>query len=92
MTTKLGNYKINQPDFERLSRIILDFVDNNKIHNQDQYDITQVRYVWDIYHGSIDNCMINHLDDYFFMRRLYDYLNDNNLESALKKILKDKLS
>ena len=80
--------KITKEDYNRLDRLIKDCIKRNSIKPIKDYDISPVRYRWDIFHTTLDWLQYNNIPDYLFIRRLYDYLNDNHMDSALKNILK----
>lgn len=83
--------KIRQDDYTRLSELILHVINHNKIQAKTNYNITMTRYIWDIFHTTCDYYQYKNISDYLFIRRLYDYLNDSHMNTALKKILKDYL-
>ena len=80
--------KITKSDYDRLAVLIRDYVKSSGIKPISDYDITPVRYRWDIFHGLVDKMQYSSVTDYLFVRRLYDYLNDDNMDTALKNILK----
>jgi len=79
--------KITKADLDRLRTIINDTIVATNIGPRADYMISAVRYRWDIYHSACDRSRVHNVADHLFLRRLYDYLNDNNLDTALKNIL-----
>ena len=80
--------KIMKNDFTRLSNLTNEFKQLANIHSYTDYSMTKTRYVWDIFHFTSDHLQAEkRVKDYLFMRSLYSYLNDNNLQTALIKIL-----
>jgi hypothetical protein len=83
--------KIIPDDYKRLERLILETVREYKIHSISDYNVSQVRYVWDILHATTDRLQFNQrIEDYLFIRGLYDRLNDDHITTALKRILCEK--
>ena len=80
--------KITEQDYNRLSGLILDVVEKNKIRHRSDYDMTIIRYIWDIFHAACDYCQYNNVNDYLFIRGLYGYLADKHMDTTLKRILK----
>jgi hypothetical protein len=75
-------------DYKRLERLILETVRDYKINSISEYNVSQVRYVWDIFHATTDRLQLTqHIEDYLFIRGLYDRLNDDHITTALKRIL-----
>lgn len=80
--------KISKTDYERLSGLIAICMIMNDIKDRSN-NVTVTRYAWDIFNATMDMAQLeNRKDDYDFLRNLYDYLSDNHIETALKKILK----
>ena len=80
--------KITKDDYQKLSELVNEFKTEMNINSLEDYGMTKIRYAWDIYHFTMDYLqMRNRVSDYLFMRRLYDYLNDANIQTALIKIL-----
>jgi hypothetical protein len=70
--------KIRSTDYNKLKSKV-----NNLINAHPQIDVNKglssMRYRWDIYHAAKA-----------YDPRLYDYLNDDNIDTALKSILKER--
>ncbi len=80
--------KITKNDYKILEKIVLDRMTVLQIQKRENYpNMTVTRYIWDIFHAVRENCQIYRLDDYLFLRHL-DYLTDDNISAALKRILK----
>lgn len=85
--------KIRPSDYERLSGLITSFVNDRGIGKREVYiNMSIDRYVWEIFHAAMDGAQAdNRIEHYLFMRSLWDYLNDDNITTALKSILKERL-
>lgn len=81
--------KIRQADYIRLETLLKTFRQDYHIKPHADYpNMTQTRYVWDIFHACMDSCQnARKVEDYLFLRSLWDYLNDTHIETALKRIL-----
>ena len=80
--------KITPCDYSRLKSLLLETVNNQDIKPISSYEMGSISYIWDIYHFTLDNMQINNrINDYLFLRNLYSYLDDNTLNTALKRIL-----
>ena len=85
--------KITTQDYNRLNQLITDTVKDNNIMSRSLYPgMTVTSYIWDIFHSTCDRLQhAGNILDYLFIRSLYDYCNDNNINTALKNILKKQL-
>jgi hypothetical protein len=80
--------KIRQSDYDKLQALLQETVKRYAINPYSSYSMTQTRYVWDIFHVTMDYMQtLGRINDYLFMRSLHDYLTDNHIETALKRIL-----
>jgi len=79
--------KINKTDYARLEVLITDAIGRNNIGPRSDYDISETRYNWDIYHITCDWSRNNNKEDYSFITGLYDYLNDSHMNTALRHII-----
>ena len=81
--------KMRAEDFERLKKLIeasisryptaqKSYVTDGKSHT---------RFVWDVWHATVNVAQKAKVEDYLWMRGLHDYLNDDHIETALKKII-----
>ena len=82
--------KINGSDLERFTALIQETL--NKFPNvKEQYKekgLSSMRFYWDTFHVTSDNLQKSgRVEDYLFIRRLYDYANDNHITTALKNII-----
>jgi hypothetical protein len=74
--------KIQQAHYNQLKQKVYEFLDKNPAIDYNQ-GLTSMRYRWDIYWncgGSFSNA------------QEYNYLDDNNIDTALKHILKARQS
>lgn len=82
--------KINPLDLTKLTKITLDFAKSHSLKQRADYPgMSVTRFCWDVYHGMMDNAQLTNIENYFFLRSLGDYLNDDHLTTALKKALID---
>jgi hypothetical protein len=70
--------KIRSTDYNKLKSKVDNFI---KVHPQVDVSkgLSSTRYRWDIFHAAKG-----------YDPRLYDYLDDNNIDTALKSILRDR--
>ena len=82
--------KITKEDYQRLNKMILNVLENNQgvqVIYKDK-GLSEIRFRWDTYHKVTGDAQHDgRVEDYLFCRRLYDYLNDDNLDTALKSII-----
>ena len=80
--------KITQEDYTKLNELCNEVLNKTCYTKQDYIDknLSMMRYRWDIF-NSIPLTM----DNRTFLGRLYNYLNDDNIDSALRKITDTKL-
>ena len=67
--------KITDTDYKELERQAMRVLIHRGLH---PYMVQSNRHAWDVFH-MVDDRFKNHL---------YDYLNDNHIETALKRIFK----
>ena len=81
--------KITETDFTRLQFAVKHFAETRHLQPRKNYPgMTVTRYIFDVFHGMIDACQAERrIEDYLFLRSLYDYLEDSHLETAMKKAL-----
>lgn len=83
--------KIREDDYKRLEKLVKDvFIlhPTAKVIYAEK-GLSETRLVWDIYHHTTDTAQREgRVEDYLFLRSLYDYLNDNHLTTALKAIIR----
>jgi hypothetical protein len=87
---QMSGRMITPPDLERLRALVMDTISKNPDARQGYKDkgLSETRFRWDTYHVTTDAAQHSgRLDDYLFLRRLYDYLNDDNMDAALKAII-----
>lgn len=82
--------KITKEDYNRLNDLIVNVLKNTQgaqvIYKE--RGLSDMRFRWDIYHKVTNRAQHEgRIEDYLFCRRLYDYLNDDNLDTALKAII-----
>jgi hypothetical protein len=82
--------KITKEDYQRLNSMIVTVLHENQgvqvIYKNK--GLSDMRFRWDIYHKITDDAQHSgRVGDYLFCRRLYDYLNDDNLDTALRAIV-----
>ena len=68
--------KIRQEDFERLEMACLDTLKENNLH---PYQVQSNLHAWQVFHKAAHE---------YKLYKLYDYLNDSHVETALRKIFK----
>ena len=81
--------KMTRNDYQRLSKMIIDVLENNQGTQVIYKDkgLSDMRFRWDVYHHVIDNAQREgRIDDCTFFSGLY-YLNDDNIDTALKSIV-----
>lgn len=85
--------KIRPSDYQRLSALVTSFVVDRGIGKRAAYPGMSIeRYVWAVFHAAMDGAQAdNRIEHYLFFRSLWDYLDDNNITTALKSILKERL-
>ena len=80
--------KMTRQDFNRLTLRICEFLNKHPdvIHYETsaykRHGLSAMRYRWDIFHATDPLCIFN--------RKLSDYLNDNHIDTALRRIIKTK--
>ena len=82
--------KIIKEDYQRLKGLCLEVLEKNQgaqIIYKDK-GLSEERFRWDLYHKVTHEAQLwGRVEDYLFCRRLYDYLNDDHLDTALKSIV-----
>ena len=79
--------KIDGQDLERFTRLIHETLDKNPNAQQQYKDkgLSPIRFYWDTFHVTSDTIQRSgRVEDYLFIRRLYDYANDEHITTALK--------
>ena len=80
--------KMTHEDFIRTQNLITSYVKDHNIMPRSEYPgMNLTRYCWDIFHGTLDRLQYKSVSDYLFLRSLYDYLKDDHIDTALRKIL-----
>ena len=81
--------KMTQTDYDKFSALITDTVKEYGIkYHADYPGMSVTRYAWDIFHLTTGRYqLMNHVENYLFMRSLFDKYNDDHITTALKKIL-----
>jgi len=84
--------KINEVDYIELKGLVDNFISNNSdfIPIMKQNNHSKTRIAFDIFHKASFNTRLNPFKP-SLTNRLYQYLNDNNIESALNNILKGRV-
>ena len=81
--------KITDQDYKHLTELINQFLsgkqeqDIKKLYQEK--NLSMIRYRWDLYHAAVD-----YNKNHDFVNSLYNYLDDNNIDSALRKITNTK--
>ena len=75
--------KIKPEDYNKLSEMVNTVIKTSPdIRNAYiRAGFSEMRYRWDLYHSGVNR---------EFQIKLYEYLNDDNIDSALKKITNTK--
>ena len=79
---------MTKPDYIRMEELINTHIKDHGIGPYNQFDMNHERYCWLVYHATFDWLQYNNREDYNFMRSLYDYCNDDHIDTALRKIIK----
>ena len=78
--------KITDQDYNHLTELVNQYL-SDKLDTKQQYlnqGLSMMRYRWDVYRFALQKY------DQFFYKKLYEYLDDNNIDSALRKITNTK--
>ena len=76
--------KIKPEDYNELKNDIDQFLKDNPDFNLRTAELlgwSHMRYRWELYHKVNDNA-----NNFKYSRKLYEYMNDNNIDTALKSI------
>ena len=83
--------KIRPEDYKRLETLVNATLEKFPLEKtQADYQargLSQTRLVWDYFHATVQRLQITDGESYVWMRGIYDYLNDNHIETALKRII-----
>jgi hypothetical protein len=81
--------KINNDDYVRLYALIKDTLAKYPTAQQQYKDkgLSRTRFLFDTFHVTVDYAQKRNVENYVWMRRLQERLNDNHLETALNKIV-----
>jgi hypothetical protein len=83
--------KIIQADYKRLEPILQKTLEKFPLdHTQADYKkrgLSETRLLFDYLHASVDRERLENVENYLFLRSLYDYLTDDNIETALRRII-----
>ncbi len=79
--------KMTKQDYYRLEDLIAAHIERASIGPIEDYDITPTNYRWSIYHTTLDHLQYSSVEDYIFIRSLYDYCNDNHIDTALRNMI-----
>ena len=82
--------KITQDDYTRFERLIHATLDRypNIESKYSEAGKSKTRFYFDTFHVTTDYLQLHDVESYLFMRGLYDYLQDDNLETTLKHAVK----
>lgn len=74
--------KMHPDHFEQLSKAVNQVIHDNPdaLQNYKNGGLSMMRYRWDMYHLA---CWV---DKYHLANQLYQYCNDENIDTALRKI------
>jgi len=74
--------KMSKNHYNKLESMINEILNNNSgiLEKYKNAKMSMMRYRWDLYHTA------NHKDNSSLFHELYEYLNDDNIDTALKKI------
>ena len=84
--------KITIQDYNKLKSIIQKTVTENggkiaiDLYHEDN---TETRKLFDLFYLAMDTITIKDSQEHLFMRMLSDYLDDNNIETAMRRIYKE---
>lgn len=100
-----GRLKITPEDYSRLKALYTATLQGaggavNAWEGYKLRNLSRTRFLFDVYHTTVDRAQNRYYQDktgtgagdYLFLRRLYDYLGDDNLESAFKAIYQEVTS
>ena len=79
--------KMIKSDYVRLEELINICIKRSGIKPHSDYKMSHEWYRWDIYYATLDYLQYNSREDYIFMRSLYDYCNDDHIDTALRRII-----
>lgn len=83
--------KINQQDYARLEKLVNVTLEKNPTAKAGYIakGLSRTRFCWDTFHVTTDRLQREDVENYLWMRGLYDRLNDSHIETALKAITGD---